>query len=92
MTTSKPAGPYQRSRIRGLVKAIRRQNDAYDDLARSSPNARFVLFIAPPMVSVVADMILVFAWGLPSFLFIVMLMIMGAWRLIGTSVDVNRRT
>lgn len=92
MTTSNPAGPYRRSRIRRLIKAIRMQNDAYDDLARSSPNARFVLFIAPLLVSIVADMILVFAWGLPSFLFMVTLMIMGAWRLIGTSVDVNRRT
>ena len=92
MTTSYPGNHYPRSKMHGLIEIIRRQNRAYDELRYTSPNTRFILFIAPMLLSIVGDMILVILWGLPSFLFIVTMSIMAAWRLLGTLIVLNRRT
>jgi hypothetical protein len=75
-----------------MVDRIRQQNRAYDDLNRTSPGTRFMLFMFPMLLSIVGDMILVVVWGLPSFLYIITMSIMGARRLIGTSVSPRRRT
>jgi hypothetical protein len=75
-----------------MMDRIRWQNQRFDHLAQNSPDARFILFITPLLLSVVADMLLIFLWDFPAFLFISVLMVMAAWRIIGTSVDVNRRT